>query len=122
VPPPSHEEAEQVGYQFMLDVVAAAPSNSDEEAAQRIFETLSSSAREGKSVDTIASDMALFVGIQDVPDEGVSVEDLQIKSPTEAVLTLGLNYSGGRVLRDIHLVVEDMMWKVDSVSVPNESI
>lgn len=121
VPPPSHEEAEITAFQFMQDVVAIAPPNLDEEAATRIYETLSSAARAEVSEETLSRDIAAFVKIQDVPDQGVSVEDLQIVSEREAYLVVGLNYSGGRVLRNIHVVIEDGAWKVDRISIPDQT-
>lgn len=115
---PSHEEAELVGFQFMQDVIAVAPPSSDMEAATRLYDSLSSDARKEVGRETLARDMAFFVGIQDVPDLGVSVEDLEIIGLETGKLTLGLNYSGTRVLRIIHMVVEGGSWKVDQVSAP----
>ena len=112
---PGEEEAELVGFQFLQDVIAAAPGSEDDDATQRVYSSLSRNARTVVSEDTVMADMAPFVGIQDVPDQGVSVEDLQVLSATEASLIVGLNYSSGRVLRSINMIVEDGEWKVDSV-------
>lgn len=120
VPLPDHESAEQTGLTFIQDVIAVAPPATDATAAERLYRSLSRSARADISVATIAGDMARFIGIQDVPDQGVSVEDLQIIGPTEAVLRVGLNYSGGRTQRDLHLIVEDQEWRIDRVSVVEE--
>lgn len=81
----------------------------------------SSAARAEVSEETLPRDIALFVKIQGVPNQGVSVEDLQIVSVHEAYLVVGLNYSSGRVLRNIYLVIEDGTWKVDRVSIPAEA-
>lgn len=120
IPPPSHEEAEITAFQFMQDIVAVAPPSTDTEVATRIYENLSSTARAEVNKETLSRDMATFAKIQDVPDQGVSVEDLQIVSEREAYLVVGLNYSGGRLLRNIHLVIEDGMWKVDRISIPEQ--
>jgi hypothetical protein len=114
----NHEDAEEVGLQFMQDVIAVAPPLTDEVAEARLYDALSSAGRAKVARATLVRDIALFVGIQDVPDQGVSVEDLEITGPGLATLTLGLNYSGGRVLRLVHLVIEDGAWKVSSVSSP----
>lgn len=113
---PSQEEAELVGFAFVQDVIKAAPSSDDDAAVTRIYEALSTRARAEVAVDTLTSDIALFMGIQDVPDQGASVEDLVIDSEAEATLIVGLNYSSGRALRAIRLVVEEGEWKVDEVT------
>jgi len=117
---PSHEEAELVGYNFMLDFVKIAPPQTDSEAEDRVYQSLSSRAKGQVDRQTIIGDMAGFVGIQDVPGQGVSVEDLQIVDDQTAILILGLNYSGGRAIRWVYLVVEDGQWKVDKVTEPAE--
>jgi hypothetical protein len=38
-----------------------------------------------------------------------------------AILTVGLNYSGGRALRAITLIKENDEWKVDAVAVVEEA-
>lgn len=121
VPPPSHEDAEITAFRFMQDVVSVAPPGTDTEAVARIYNALSSAARAEVSEETLSHDIALFVKIQDVPDEGVSVQDLQIVSVREAYLVVGLNYSSGLELRNIHLVIEDGEWKVDRVSIRDEA-
>jgi hypothetical protein len=119
---PTDEGAEEVGYAFMIDVVAVAPPSEDAEAAERLYDALSQGARTQVSEDSVARDIARFVGVQDVPDQGVSVEDLQIVSEEEAVLIVRLNYSSGSVLRNIHLIVENGVWKVDRISVFEEEV
>jgi len=114
---PTHDEAELVGLAFIQDVILVAPPNSDPYAAARIYEALSSSARHSVAESFISADIARFVGIQDVPDAGVSVEDLQIINDTQVTLVLGLNYTGTRALRAINMIVEGSEWKVDSVDV-----
>jgi len=118
IPAPSHEKAEVIAFQFMQDVVAVASPEVDSVAAERIYRILSSAARTEVSEEFLPRDIALFVKIKDVPDQGVSVEDLQVVSESEVYLVVGLNYSGGRELRNIHLVVEDGDWKVEKVSIP----
>jgi hypothetical protein len=117
---PTHDEAEMTGFNFMQDVILVAPPVTDAEAAQRIYQALSSSAREQVGETTVSADIARFLGIQDVPDLGVSVEDLQVSSDEEVTLILGLNYSGGRTFRALTMIVEDGEWKVDSVAALSE--
>lgn len=118
---PSHESAEIVGYEFILEVIALAPPRTptnDEIAG--ILNMLSDSARAQINNDTFSRDIAGFIGIQDVPENGASVEDLQIISDQEVVLIVGLNYSGGRTIRNIHLVAEGGEWKVDRITPSQE--
>jgi LysM repeat protein len=113
---PSHEAAERTGFAFMQAVVKTAPP-ADPRAQQTAFNLLSRSAQRTVGGSATAANYAFFVGIQDVPDQGISVEDLRINSPTQAFLIVGLNYSGsGRVLRSVNMVVENEEWKVASVS------
>ena len=114
---PDAEAAEITGFNFMQDIIAGAPGDADMDAVSRVYEALSRNARTVVSEETIMADIAMFVGIQDVPDQGVSIQDLQTPSATEASLIVGLNYTGGPVLRSINMVVEDGEWKIDSVDV-----
>ncbi|HDQ22919.1 MAG TPA: hypothetical protein ENN28_03000 [Candidatus Uhrbacteria bacterium] len=122
ISPPSHEEAELVGYNFMLNFVAMAPPESDPVAMEKAYNALSVSAKNQVSRENIVSEMAFFIGVQDVPDQGISVEDLQITDTDRATLILGLNYSGGRTIRNVNMVVENGEWKVDSISVPEQEV
>jgi hypothetical protein len=112
---PSDESAEITAFSFMQDFIKTAPPVSDEEASNRVYNSLSTSAKARVNRETLGSSLAGFVGVQDVPDQGVSVEDLQVTENT-ATLIVGMNYSGGRTLKAVHLVIEKGIWKVDSVS------
>jgi len=111
---PSDEEAETTAYTFMNDFVRSGPPEPDMEAAMRAYDALSAKAKEDVSQETLTRDLALFVGVQDIPDGGLSVEDLRVEGET-ATLVVGMNYSGGRVLKAVNMVVEDGAWKVDRV-------
>ncbi len=112
---PSDEQAELVAFGFLQDFVKVAPPEPDAEAMTRAYGALSTNAKARVSVDNLSSDLAGFVGVQDVPDMGVSVEDLQILSENESILIAGLNYSGGRILKGVYMIVEDGEWKVEGV-------
>lgn len=120
---PSHESAEIVGYGFIQRVVELAPPHiPTSREKEDVANMLSVSAKKQVADDTFSRDIAEFIGIQDVPDQGVSVEDLQIISDREAVLVVGLNYSGGRTLRNVHLVAENGVWKVDRITQSEEQV
>jgi LysM repeat protein len=113
---PSHEAAEQVGFTFMQAAMRTAPP-ADPQARRLAFSLLSREAQAAVGGSAARANYAFFIGIQDVPDQGISVEDLQVYAPTRASLIVGLNYSGsGRLLRAVNLIVENGEWKVDSVS------
>lgn len=113
---PDMEAAELTAFGFMQDLIKAAPGEDDEAARERLYAALSSRAKTEVAADAVMRDIATFVGIQDVPEHGVSVENLEVHSQTSATLIVGLNFSSGRELRAIDLLVEDGEWKVDMVT------
>ena len=113
---PDLEAAELTGFGFMQDLIKAAPGEDDEAARERLYAALSERAKAEVAIDTLMRDIAAFVGIQDVPEQGVSVENLEVYSDTETTLIVGLNYSSGRTLRAIDMVVERGEWKVDTIT------
>jgi hypothetical protein len=112
---PSDEDAEIVGFLFIQDFIASAPPETDEAAKVRAYNALSTEAKTGVSEDTLARDLADFVGVQDVPNQGVSIEDLVKPAVDRAQLIVGLNYTGNYAVKVINLVVEDGEWKVDRI-------
>jgi len=109
------EEAEKAGFQFVLDFIEVGPPSMDEAAANRAYQALSSTAQASIDQETLSRDLAMFVGVQDMPDQGVSMENLVLTEDGSAILTVGLNYSGGRTLRAITLIEENAEWKVDAI-------
>lgn len=112
----SDELAEQAGLNFILDVVKLAPADPDPEAASRIYERLSTNAKETVTLENLKQDILQFIGLEDFFVQGISIEDLQIESDTRATLIFGLNYADSlRILRGMALVFENGVWKVDKV-------
>ena len=111
-----HEMAEFRAYTFIQDFIEVGPPEPNPEAEERVYAALSERAKTEVSRERLSRDMAMFVGVQDVPDQGVSVEDLQVVDDENVVVVLGLNFSGGRVLREVYLVVEEDEWRVDRVT------
>lgn len=109
------KEAEHVGFSFILRFIESAPPTTDVEAAANAYEYLSMAAKAKINPETLSRDLAGLVGVQDIPDQGASVEDLQMKEDGGATLIVGLNYSGGRVLRALDMIVENGAWKVDVI-------
>lgn len=112
-------DAEMAGTSFLNDVFASAPPTSDPEAKERAYNALTPSAQETVGENAQEANLALFVGIQDIPDQGITVEDLRPDSDTQMSITVNLNYSGsGPAIRIINLVNEAGVWKVDSITNP----
>jgi len=111
----TNEQAELTGFNFIQNFINSAPPQSDLKAAKDAYDALSVNAKTKVSPDSISRDLAALVGVQDVPDGGFSVEDLQFEGLEKAKYIIGLNFSGGRVLRSINLIKEEGSWKVDSV-------
>lgn len=112
---PSIEDAELVGFNFVQDFIAIAPPSENEEAKDRLYNALSADTKQAVSRENIVAQMAEFFGVQDVPDQGVSLENIQQMEDNSLILLLGFNYSSGRVLRALNLVAEDGVWKVRAV-------
>ena len=114
--PSDKEMAEGVGKSFMEDFMAIAPPSEDLEAEVRILGKMSERALGEIDTETLSRDMALFVGVQDIPDQGVDFKEVNMENDVSAVLEVELKYSGSSAHRNIHLVKEGGEWKVDSIS------
>ncbi len=116
----SDESAELTGRRFVELFIASAPPEGSRTSALQAKSMLSKQLMAEAPADpaAIPGYLAGLMGVQDVPDQGVSTEDLQIvEKGRSATLIVGLNYSGtGQVIRNIHLVGEGGVWKVDGVS------
>ena len=115
--PPSLEDAELTAFGFMQHLLKAVPPVSDPEAKRKMYYSLSGRARSKISMEKFNRDIALFIGIQDIPEYGVSVQDLKVTGEREASLIVGLNYSGGPVLRSVNMILENSRWRIDSVDI-----
>lgn len=110
------ESIEEVGVSFFNDFFAIAPPAEDDDASERLMGILSESASEGIDIETLSRDLALFVGVQDIPDEGFEVVDIALGEDGTANMVVQLNYSGGPAIRKVEMIKENDEWKVDSVS------
>jgi hypothetical protein len=108
-------EAELVGYNFMLDFFEIIPPKNNLDAVERVYNALSAPVQAQLKKETIAADMVFFIGVEDAPGQGISIIDFQETSEKTAMLSLALNYSEKRVIRNINLVFEENEWKIDSV-------
>lgn len=111
---PSDEEAEVVGFEFILNFVASDPKDEGSEELKNAYNALSEKSKDQIRSDSIYTDLEKFIRVSGTPSEGASVEDLQISDDTSSLI-VGLNYVTGRVLRSINMVIEHGEWKIDSV-------
>ncbi len=118
---PDAVAAKEVGLSFFDDFIAIAPPAEDPDAEGRILEMLSERALDEIDVEMLSRDLALFVGVQDVPDQGVEFEKITIEDDGSASMVVILNYSGGSAERHVLLVKEDNDWKVDSITVKTQA-
>lgn len=116
--PPSHEQAELTAYNFILDFIAASPPQSNAQAATRAYNVLSNSAKLRVAQNNIQSELEAFINVTGAPEQGASVEDLQVPTDRTATLIVGMNYESGRIIREVNLVVENGQWKVNTVTTP----
>lgn len=120
-PTPTNEEAELTGFNFILDAILIISTTSPETVTmERAVNALSLNAMQSVSKDTVSEDLATFLGVEIAPEQGASVENLEVNAE-EAKLVVGLNFEAGRELRNVQLVVENGLWKVDSVTVATDT-
>ncbi len=110
------EVAKDVGMNFFEDFISVAPPANNIEIENRILKTLSEKALEEIGSESLIRDLALFIGIQDVPDEGIEFVDIKMNDIGTVLLTVQLKYSSTPTTRIIHLVYENESWKVDNIT------
>ncbi len=108
--------AEETARSFVESVLLTAPPVTDQTALQRALEFLSPELRATIDEEQAGRDLALLLGVQDVPDLGTAVIDM-IEIPDETIVTIALYYSGGPTARDITLRQnDDGQWLVSAVT------
>lgn len=96
---------------FTRDLFRVAPPSLDKEAIRSTYDKLSDKAKEQiKSL----SDIAKFAGVQDLPDRGWRVVEVDRKDG-EAVVRMIWDYSGGAIEKRFSLVYESGRWKIDGI-------
>jgi len=110
---PSDEQAELTGFGFIQDFI----TSSDEKnlsSQQSAYQALSTRAQNTINPKSIYEDLLIFLNVNSAPEQGASVEDLQT-TPTTATLIVGLNFSNRRILRAVHMIIENNQWRVDKI-------
>ncbi len=115
---PDLEQAELTAFGFIQMVIDDGLTNGNN--TEKIHTSLSTKARMEVTKDELFNDILVFLQIQEIPEYGASVQNLEVHSINEATLVVGLNYKTGPILRAINMVVESSEWKIDSVDVLDE--
>lgn len=110
-------EIKEAGERFMANFPALAPGPDREAGVENdIWQTLSSRAQTEIDRQDLSRDLALFIGVQDIPEEEVQLGEPEVINDHQATLPVKLNYSGSPAHRDLHLVLEQGGWKIDRVT------
>ncbi|OGD62473.1 hypothetical protein A2160_00105 [Candidatus Beckwithbacteria bacterium RBG_13_42_9] len=114
---PVKEQAKQVIQNFMDNFIKGFPPNLNEGAIMAALNLLSTRAR--ASISQIgpspSAALASFVGIQNAPDQGYTIDQIFEDKGTATVETTW-KYGSGNVQKTFSLVFEDNRWKIDSIS------
>lgn len=114
------QKANEVAVNFINDFLLTAPPSNDLGAKERALEYLSKRAFNNLDMEKLSRDLALFVGVQDIPDQGVDFKKVVIEDDGSASLVVEFKYSGVSTHRNIHLIKEDGEWKIDAVSTKDQ--
>ena len=109
------QKVENVAVEFINNFIIIAPPAVNVEAEDRLLNTLSEKALSGIDREMLATEMASFIGVQDIPSQGVKIGTVKLLDEESAVLGINLLYSGGTIEKNINLIKESGKWKVDSV-------
>lgn len=108
---------EEVTLAFMEDIALFAPPQ-NEAAGERLLRALSERAGQEMGADTLSSDIAGFIGVQDIPEKRASISFVEEINENRVSVLLTLHYSGGDALRAVTLVKERGRWKIDNFRTP----
>lgn len=109
------QKAKDVGIKFINNFILIAPPAVNIQAEEDLLNSLSENVINKIDKEMLATEMASFVGVQDIPDQGVEIGELTLLDEENADLKIVLNYSGEEVEKIINLIKEGEEWKVNSV-------
>jgi hypothetical protein len=109
------QKAEEVSLKFINNFILIAPPAVNIQAEKDLLNSLSENVLSKIDKEMLATEMASFVGVQDIPDQGVEIGELTLIDQENADLRIVLIYSGGEVEKIINLIKEEGEWKVNSV-------
>lgn len=116
--PLSESAAENVVREFVDAVLASMPPAGDETALEPARALLSARAAAELATSSGSGAFASMLGVQDTPDRGMRVDGIELTGEQMATVHATFMYSGGEAQRDVMLVAEDGVWKIDSIAAP----
>jgi hypothetical protein len=118
----SMESPENAVAYYCEEFFKSAPPNWNKEAAKNAYNMLSSRAQKNLPVqiDVLSGRLALFAGVQDIPDEGFEIVGLVDSGKNSAIVETKWNYSADLIrdtatIRVFYLVKEGGKWKIDAI-------
>lgn len=109
---------------FMDNFIQSAPGESEPEAQQTAQQAaaalMSSSARQSAETETGVYNLAMFVGVQDVPDLGYEILSDNTMADEElgeysSEMLVELRYTGSFTQREFILMQEEGQWVIDQI-------
>lgn len=113
------QKAKEVGIQFINNFIVIAPPAVNIKAEEDLLNSLSERVLNEIDTEMLATEMASFVGVQDIPNKGIQIGEITLLDENNAVLNIKLDYTGGTIEKNINLIKENEEWKVDSVENKN---
>ncbi len=112
---PIQEEVKLIAFDFVNNFSKLLVDSSDNEKQEIIYNALSVRVKEDISREDLFNEIVNFVGVQEVPDQGLNVKDCNVDDE-KVVVSIELNYSESLILLNIDLIKEDDQWKIDAVN------
>ena len=92
-----------------------APPNFDQQAIDQMIDLLSSSAK-SRLVAKDSRSLAMFSGVQDLPDLGASIGSITITDDENAQVETIWNYSGMTVTKVFEMTKQEGVWKIEKIN------
>lgn len=104
--------AELVMVNFVESILSL-PSN--QAAAAAITSHLTTVVSSQFEVTTVKNDLLIFMGLDTLPVEPVSIDDIYFTSDQSVLIEIGWSEGVTKMSRSVELIVEDSDWKVNAV-------
>lgn len=108
------EIPQEIVANFIESFIRSAPPTSNAQALADASSLLSDDVKMGMPTELTSGDLARFVGVQDIPDNGFEMGDVTYSDNTAEVQTT-FKYSGGDTVKVFQLSIIDGLWKIDGV-------
>lgn len=105
------ESPERTAEKFTENLFKVAPPMLDKTAIRNTIDQLSDKAK--NQVKSL-KDIAYFVGVQSLPDQGFATVNVD-KKENKALVKMRWDYSGGAVMKNYFMVFENGRWKIDRI-------